>query len=56
MTKVSNVCGMFYGATKFNCDIVTWDVTNVKSMSKRFEEGYEGDVSTWKGFARQSKK
>ena len=42
------MCGVFW-ASKFNRDISNWDVSNVKDMSKMFEDNkyFNGDISRW---------
>jgi surface protein len=42
------MCGVFW-ASKFNGDISNWDVSNVKDMSKMFEDNkfFNSDISRW---------
>ena len=46
MTSMSN---MFYGASSFNANISTWDVSSVKDMFRMFSgaSSFNQDLSTW---------
>ena len=49
MANVTNMRGLFVGATAFNGDLSQWDVANVTVMSCMFREAsaFHGDVSQW---------
>merc|ERR1712238_156619 len=49
VSSVTNMDGMFKGATEFNSDVSDWDVYSVTTMSWMFFEATEfnGDVSDW---------
>ena len=37
-----------FNATKFNCDIYSWDVSNVKIMTSLFaSSNFNQDISSW---------
>ena len=46
---VTNMEGMFYGATIFNDDISGWDVSNVTDMNEMFQNAtaFNQDISGW---------
>ncbi|WP_181899429.1 BspA family leucine-rich repeat surface protein [Flagellimonas nanhaiensis] len=49
LSQVTNMSGMFFGATAFNGDIGTWDVTKVVDMSFMFydAESFNQDIGGW---------
>ena len=48
-TLITNMLGMFSGATSFNGDISSWDVSNVTDMSSMFQNAYvfNQNISSW---------
>jgi surface protein len=46
---------MFSGASVFNQEIKTWDVSNVTDMSNMFENtsAYNKDLSSWDEFLKE---
>ena len=48
LSAVTNMAGMFAGATAFNGDISTWDVSSVTDMAGMFyNTSFNGDISSW---------
>jgi len=49
VSKVENMCGMFYGCANFNSDINNWDVSNVEDMRYMFYgcKKFNCDLSKW---------
>ena len=49
VSGVTNMNGMFNGATRFNQNISDWDVSNVTNMGQMFNEAYSfnRDLSSW---------
>ncbi|MER3373686.1 MAG: BspA family leucine-rich repeat surface protein [Allomuricauda sp.] len=49
LSQVTNMGGMFSGATAFNGDLSGWDVSNVTDMSFMFSgaDAFNGDISGW---------
>jgi len=49
LSQVTNVAGMFYGASTFNQDISNWDVAAVVSMASMFEgaTAFNQNISAW---------
>ena len=48
VSNVTNMGGMFQGATSFNGDLSKWDTSNVKIMSTMFQHAtsFNGDINT----------
>ena len=48
-STVTNLFGLFAGASSFNGDVSGWDTNNVKNMSSMFSgaSAFNGDVSAW---------
>ena len=46
---VTNMEGIFSGATAFNADISAWDTSSVTSMEGMFEgaTAFNADISAW---------
>jgi surface protein len=48
LESVTNMSGMFYGASKFNADIGRWDVSNVTDMGSMFQSSaFNQDIGSW---------
>lgn len=49
VSRVTNMCEMFLGATSFNGDMTKWDVSSVPDMRAMFLDAKEciGDISNW---------
>ena len=49
LSRVTNMNGMFLGASDFNEDISDWNVSNVRNMSSMFTgaSAFNGDISDW---------
>ena len=49
LSGVTNMTGMFGGATAFDGNLSSWDVSGVTDMANMFEsaENFDGDISSW---------
>jgi surface protein len=48
LESVTNMSGMFYGASKFNADVRRWDVSNVTDMGSMFQaSAFNQDIGGW---------
>jgi surface protein len=48
LESVTNMSGMFYGASKFNADVRRWDVSNVTDMGSMFQSSaFNQDIGGW---------
>ena len=49
LSRVTNMRGMFYGASSFNGDISDWDVSSMTNMRWMFynASSFNGDISDW---------
>jgi len=48
LSNVNNVSGMFLGATSFNNDVSSWDMSNITNTSAMFYDTlFNQDISSW---------
>ncbi|TXD49049.1 BspA family leucine-rich repeat surface protein [Polaribacter sp. IC073] len=49
LSKVTLMTSMFWGATTFNADLSSWDVSTVTDMAQMFRlaPAFNGDISSW---------
>ena len=49
LSNVTDLTGMFYGATSFNEDLGDWDTSSITTMAGLFSgaSAFNGDVSSW---------
>ena len=50
VSKVKDMCCMFYKCHRFNCDISNWDISKVMNFNHMFDEckNFDKDLSSWK--------
>lgn len=48
LTSVTSLAGMFYGASSFNSDISSWNVSNIENMDQMFNETeFNQNINSW---------